>query len=105
MSDKTLHRLTLRQLLTSSDKTTHEVAEVVYEQLLPCVHDFHELTRPNRRKSHYPTMVAFQNSVRRLVEAHDRLQAMIGVLQEHLDAIHDHAQREKVNRKPNQMRQ
>jgi hypothetical protein len=99
MSDKTLRRLPLRQLLASSDRTTRDLAELVHTHLLPRVIDFRDLTRPVRRKSHYPTMVAFQNGMRRMMEANDRLQVLVGLLQEHLDAIRDHAQREKLNRK------
>src|ERR1019366_2626817 len=99
MSDKTLRRLPLRQLLASSDRTTRDLAELVHTHLLPRVIDFRDLTRPVRRKSHYPTMVAFQNGMRRTMEANDRLQVLVGLLQEHLDAIRDHAQREKLNRK------
>ena len=99
MSDKTLRRLPLRQLLASSDKTTRELAELVHTHLMPRVIDFRDLTRPIRRKSHYPTMVAFDNGVRRLLEANERLQLLVSVLQEHLGAIRDHAQREKLNRK------
>jgi hypothetical protein len=99
MADKSLRRLPLRQLLASSDRTTRELAEVVHSHLLPRVVDFRDLTRPVRRKSHYPTMVAFQNGLRRVTEANDRLTALVAELQEHLDAIRDHAQREKVNRK------
>jgi hypothetical protein len=99
MSDKILRRLPLRQLLASSDKTTRELAELVHTHLLPRVVDFRDLSRPVRRKSHYPTLVAFNNGLRHLVEAHDRLQELVLVLQEHLDAIRDHAQREKLNRK------
>src|SRR6516164_1178248 len=99
MSDKALSRLPLRQLLASSDKTTREVAELVHTHLLPRVVDFRDLSRPVRRKSHYPTMVAFVNGLRRLSQANDQLQAMIQVLQEHLEAIREHAQREKLQRK------
>ena len=99
MADPTLRRLPLRKLLASSDKTTREVAEMVHSHLLPRVVDFRDLSRPIRRKSQYPTMLAFQNGLRRLVEAHDQLQELIRNLQEHLDAIRDHAQREKLNRK------
>lgn len=99
MADKSLRRLPMRQLLASSDKTTRELAELVHTHVLPRVVDFRDLSRPVRRKSHYPTMVAFMNGLRRLAEANDQLQAMIAVLQEHLDAIREHAQREKLNRK------
>jgi hypothetical protein len=44
-------------------------------------------------------MVAFVNGLRRLSQANDQLQAMILVLQEHLEAIREHAQREKLQRK------
>src|SRR4051794_15772995 len=98
MSDKSLQRLPLRQLLASSDKTARELAELVHTHMLPRILDFRDLTRPIRRKSHYPTMVAFNNGLRHLLEAEDRLQELVAVLQEHLDAIRDHAQREKLNR-------
>ena len=99
MSEKSLRRLPLRQLLARSDRTARELAELVHTHLMPRVADFRDLTRPVRRKSHYPTMVAFHNGLRRLAEANDQLQSIISVLQEHLDAIRDHAQREKINRK------
>jgi hypothetical protein len=37
--------------------------------------------------------------MRRLLQANEQLQTMVTSLQEHLDAIRDHAQREKLNRK------
>ena len=46
MSDQPLHRLPLRQLLASSDKTTRELAELVYTHFIPRVSDFRDLTRP-----------------------------------------------------------
>ena len=98
MADKTLRRLPLRQLLSSSDKTSREAAELVQTQLLQRISDFRDLTRPIRRKSHYPTAQAFQNGMRRMIDANDRLQAMLNVLHDHLDAIRDQAQREKLNR-------
>ena len=98
MESKSLRRLPLRQLLASSDKTTREVAELVHTHLLPRVVDFRDLSRPVRRKSQYPTMLAFVNGLRRMTEANDQLQAMIAVLQEHLDTIREHAQHERSAR-------
>ncbi len=99
MSEKALRRLPLRQLLASSDRTTRDLAELVHTHLMPRIADLRDLSRPVRRKSQFPTMVAFQNGVRHLSEANDQVQATIAVLQEHLEAIRDHAQREKLNRK------
>ena len=99
MSDKALRRLPLRQLLASSDRTTRELAELVHTHVQPRVADFRDLSRPVRRKSQFPTVLAFHNGLRRLMEANYQLQTSVAVLQEHLEAIRDHAQREKLNRK------
>jgi hypothetical protein len=99
MSDKTLRRLPLRQLLASSDKAARELADMMYTNLLPRIADFRDLSRPVRRKSQFPTLIAFNNGLRRMLEAHDQITVMLSVLHEHLDAIRDHAQKEKLNRK------
>jgi hypothetical protein len=99
MSNLNLRRLPLRELLASSDKAARELAESVHTHLLPRIADFRDLSRPVRRKSQFPTMVAFQNGLRRMVEANDKLKVLLGVLREHLDAVRDHAQKEKLNRK------
>jgi hypothetical protein len=99
MSNQNLRRLPLRQLLASSDKSARELADLVHTHILPRIADFRDLSRPVRRKSQFPTMVAFQNGLRRLLEANDRMKALLAVLQEHLDAVRDHAQKEKLNRK------
>lgn len=99
MSDKSLRRLPLRQLLTSSDKTTRELAELINMHLLPRISEFRDLTRPVRRKSQYPTVQACVNGLRRMTEANDQMMLMLNGLKDHLDAIRDHGHREKLNRK------
>lgn len=97
--NKALRRMPLRQLLATSERTAREAHELVHTNLLPRISDFRDLSRPVRRKSHYPAMHAFQNGLRRMIEANDQLQVMIVALCDHLDAIKDHAQREKLNRR------
>ncbi len=99
MPDKLLRRLPLRQLLASSDKTARELEEVIHSSFMPRVIDFRDLTRPVRRKSAYPTVNAIQNGLKRLEETNEKLDAMYEMLLDHLDAIRDHAHREKLNRK------
>jgi hypothetical protein len=99
MAEKSLRRLPLRQLLASSEKASRDLAELVHTHLLPRIVDFRDLTRPVRRKSQYPTVMAFQNGLRRMMEANDQVKVLLTVLQEHLDAIRDHAQRERLSRK------
>jgi hypothetical protein len=97
-SDKPVRRMTLRQLLTQSEKCSRDLIELVHSGFLTRVTDFRDLSRPVRRRSHYPTMLAVQNSLRKLLEAVQQTQELTDFLNEHLDAIRDHANQERVNR-------
>jgi hypothetical protein len=97
--DKPARRMTLRQLLTHSEKCSRDLIEHLHSTLLAQVSDFRDLSRPVRRRSHYPTVLALQNGLRRLVEASEQVQVLIGSLSEHLDAMRDHAQREQTARR------
>ena len=59
-SDKPVRRMTLRQLLTHSEKCARDLIELVHTGFLARVVDFRELSRPVRRRSHYPKLVALQ---------------------------------------------
>jgi hypothetical protein len=98
-SDKPLRRLPLRQLLASSDKVSRELHELVHTHFVQRITDCRDLSRPVRRRSHYPTMLALQNGLRRFQEAHEQVQTLMSSLSEHLDAIRDHAQREQTARR------
>lgn len=97
-TEKPIRRMTLRQLLTHSEKCARDLAELVHTQFLTSVSDFRDLSRPVRRRSHYPTLVAMQNALRKLCEASEKMNQTVDFLNEHLDAIRDHANREKVSR-------
>lgn len=96
--DKPIRRMTLRQLLTHSEKLTRDLIELVTSGYLSRVNDFRDLTRPVRRRSHYPTMLAVHNAMRKLQEVNQLVQTQAEDLLEHLDAICDHANRERINR-------
>jgi hypothetical protein len=98
-SDKPLRRLPLRQLLASSDKVSRELHELVHTHFIQRVTDVRDLSRPVRRRSHYPSMLALQNGLRRLFDAGAQVQTLMISLGEHLDAIRDHAQREQTARR------
>jgi hypothetical protein len=91
-------RLTLRQLLTHTDKCARDLQEQVFASLLTQLSDFRDLSRPVRRRSHYPTMVAVQNSLRKLLKTHEETVALTRQLEEYLREIRNHAKRELVNR-------
>src|SRR5687767_10817014 len=96
--DKPVRRMTLRQLLTHSEKCARDLIELVHTGFLMRVVDFRDLSRPVRRKSHYPTILAMQNSLRKLLESVQRTQELTDSLNEHMEAIREHANRERVNR-------
>jgi hypothetical protein len=99
MSEKPLRRLPLRQLLTSCEKVTRDINEHAGSHFITRVTECRELTRPVRRRTHYPSMNALQNGLRRLREASLRLDELCTQLMDHLDAIREHGQRERLSRR------
>src|SRR5262249_55898690 len=96
--DKQVKRMTLRQLLTHAEKCCRDLIEHVQTNVLNRVSDFRDLSRPVRRRSHSPSLLAAQNALKRLDQTHAEAQALADFLNEHLHPIRDHANRERVNR-------
>jgi hypothetical protein len=90
--------MTLRQLLTHSEKCSRDLVEHFQATVLSRVTDFRDLSRPVRRRSHYPTLLALMNALGKLVQAGEEARAMTEHLKEQLEAIREHARRERVNR-------
>src|ERR1700733_6316703 len=98
---KPARRLTLRQLLTQGEKCTRDLIEQMKTGMLMQVSDFRDLSRPVRRRSHYPSLVAVQNCLKKLLAAHDNAQHIGEQLYELLDAIREHAKRERASKYSN----
>jgi hypothetical protein len=98
MAEKSTRRMTLRQLLTHSEKLARDLIEHVQTSLLVQVSDFRELSRPVRRRSHYPSLLAVQNALRKLQAATEEVNSLADQLQEQLQEIREHARRERINR-------
>ncbi len=99
MNDNTpLRRMTLRQILTHTDKCARDLHEKFKTDLLALLTEFRDLSRPVRRRSSYPRMITVQNTLRKLLETHEETQALLNHLKEYLEEIRDHARREMVNR-------
>ena len=98
MDNKPVRRLTLRQLLNQAEKCTANVIECCKTHFMKEASEYRGLSRPVRRRSTFPSMMAMQNSLRKFEEANKNLHALADYLHEHLDAIRDHANRERVNR-------
>lgn len=98
MIERPARRMTLRQLLTHSEKCSRDLIEHFHATLLPRVTDFRDLSRPVRRKSHYPTMIAVMNALNKLQQSGEETRELVEYLQQQLNEIRDHAQKERVNR-------
>jgi hypothetical protein len=98
MVERPTRRMTLRQLLTHSEKCSRDLIEHFQGTLLPRVGEFRDLNRPIRRKSHYPTIVALLNALTKVEQAHQETQAAAEYLMERLAEIREHARRERINR-------
>jgi hypothetical protein len=90
--------MTLRQLLTSVEKCSRDLAEQLNSTLLPRTHDCRDLSRPVRRRSHYPTILALVNALGKLQQADDEVEVLVDYLLEQMEAIRDAARRERFRR-------
>jgi hypothetical protein len=92
-------RMTLRQLLTHSEKVSRDLIEKLSTDLTTREADFRDLSRPLRRRSHYPTFLALHNALQRLQQTATETQQLSDYLQELLGEIREHARRERINRR------
>jgi hypothetical protein len=99
MVEKPARRMTLRQLLIHSEKCSRDLIEQINATLMPRIADFRDLSRPVRRKSHYPTLIAVMNSLAKLEQANTEIQNLVEYLGDQLEEIREHARRERINRR------
>ena len=96
--ERPARRMTLRQQLTHAEKCSRDVIEHINGSLLPAISDVRDLSRPVRRRSHYPTMVSLSNALNKLQQASVEISKILEYLQQQLQEIREHARRERVNR-------
>ena len=97
--ERPARRMTLRQLLIHAEKCSRDLFEQINATLLPRVADFRDLSRPLRRKSHYPALIALMNSLNKLEQLNIEVQNLVEYLGDQLEEIREHARRERTNRR------
>jgi hypothetical protein len=97
--EKNLRRLPLRDLLTDAEKRNRDLIEQLHNTWLARASDLRDLSRPVRRRSHYPTLLALQNAVLKLLEVTEETDALIANLGYRLAEIEEHARRERLSRR------
>jgi hypothetical protein len=95
---KPLRRLPLRDLLTDAEKRVRDLMEQVHVTFLTRAADLRELSRPVRKRSHFPTVNALLNSVDKLLQTSQETEDLTSYLLQELQEIRNHAQREVSRR-------
>jgi hypothetical protein len=96
--EKPAKRMTLRELLIHAEKCSRDLIEQFHGDVLPKVSDFRDLSRPVRRRSHYPALVALSNSLKQLEQAMEESLTMCDYLAEQLQSIRESARKEMMSR-------
>ncbi len=96
--EKPAKRMTLRELLTHAEKCTRDLIEHFHGNVMPNMADFRDLSRPVRRKSHYPTLLALKNALHTLEGSVEEAMVLCDYLLEQLVTIRDSAKKEAMNR-------
>ena len=100
MIERPQHRMTLRQLMTHSEKVVRKTCSSTSTRCCcRTQQDFRDLSRPIRRRSHYPTLLALHNALEKLREGDEETQQTAEYLLELLQEIREHARRERINRR------
>jgi hypothetical protein len=98
MTEKSYRRLPLRDLMTDAEKRTRDLVEHLHGSWLSRATDLRDLSRPLRRRSHYPTLLALLNSLKSLVQLSEETRGLIDHLAHELNEISEHARRERISR-------
>ena len=98
-NDIPLQRMTLRQRLTHAEKCARDLIEHLHSNLLPRHTEFRDLSRPVRRRSHYPTLLALLNALKNMEQVAEEAQALADYLHQNLQDIREHARKERANRR------
>jgi hypothetical protein len=96
--EKPRRRLPLRELLIDAEKRVRDLLDHLNTAWLAQATDLRDLSRPLRRKSHYPTLGTVQHAIKRMAEMHAETDDMIAFLFQQLEEIRDHGRRERLNR-------
>ncbi len=99
ITERSFRRLPLRDLMTDAEKRVRDLHEHFQVTWLARVADLRDLSRPIRKRSHYPTLHALQNALQKTVDVNEETRRLIDYLVQELNAILEHARREQLERR------
>lgn len=98
-NERSFRRLPMRDLMTDAEKRVRDLHEHFNVTWLARVADLSDLSRPIRKRSHYPTLYALQNALLKTVEIHDNTRKQIEYLVQELNEVLLQARREQLARR------
>lgn len=78
-------RMTLQELLTQAQKCARDLCEHFHAGVFNALTDFHEVSRPIRKRSRFPTVQAFKNSLDKFSEVAEETLLLSDLLLEFLN--------------------
>jgi hypothetical protein len=97
--EKSFRRLPLRDLMTDGEKRSRDLAEHFATTWLLRVTELRDLSRPVRKRSSYPTLLALKHALERVLQCDQETAVLLDYLSQELEEIREHARREKYSRK------
>lgn len=94
MNTRPLRRLPLRDLLTDAEKRARDLMEQVHVTFLARAADVRELSRPVRKRSHFPTVNALMNALQKMAQTAQETEDLANHLIQEIEEIRGHARRE-----------
>ncbi len=99
ITERSFRRLPLRDLLTDAEKRIRDLVEHFNVTWLARFADVRDLSRPIRKRSHYPTLNALQNALQKAIDTNADTRQIIDYLVQELSEILEHARREQLIRR------
>ncbi len=96
--DTSPRRLPLRDLITDAEKHTRNLLAHVQTTVLPQVGELHDLSRPQRKKKHAPTLGSLKNALERLAMIDQNTVDLVDHLLQELGEISKRARQECSHR-------
>ncbi len=97
--DKSFRRLPLRDLMTDAEKRTRDLIQQFNSTWLTQAAELRDLSRPLRKKSHYPSLKTLKNALDRMLQIDQDTAVLIDHLSQELEEICEQARRERYSRR------
>src|SRR5262245_50465440 len=98
LTEHSSRRIPLRDMITDAEKRVRDLLNHFHVTWLARSQELREISRPVRKRSAYPTLMALHTALERQLQLGQETEEMIEYLSQELEEIAVHARRERQNR-------